>query len=67
MDRLSEDLGRIQCRTLVLAADDDQVRLEHTLPMYRAIPSAELAIVRGTSHRLLVEKPELCTTSSKLS
>jgi pimeloyl-ACP methyl ester carboxylesterase len=55
-----EDLGRIQCRTLLLAADDDEVRLEHALTMYRAIPDAELAIVPGTSHGLLVEKPELC-------
>jgi pimeloyl-ACP methyl ester carboxylesterase len=55
-----EDLGRIRCRTLVLVADDDEVRLEHAIAMYRAIPNAELAIVPGTSHGLLVEKPELC-------
>lgn len=60
MDQLSEDLGRIQCRTLVLAADDDQVRLEHALVLCRDIPIAERAIFPGTPHGLLVEKPELC-------
>lgn len=55
-----EELGALQCYTLVMVADDDEVRLEHALSMYRAIPSAELAIVPGTSHGLHVEKPELC-------
>lgn len=54
------DLGQIQCRTLVMVADDDEVRLEHALATYRAIPDAELAVVPGTSHGLLVEKPDLC-------
>jgi pimeloyl-ACP methyl ester carboxylesterase len=54
------DLGQLSCRTLVLLADDDEVRLEHAFAMYRAIPDAEMAVVPGTSHGLLVEKPELC-------
>lgn len=53
------DLGQIGCRTLVLVADDDEVRLEHAVAMYLAIQDAELAVVPGTSHGLLVEKPEL--------
>ena len=28
--------------------------------MYRSLPDAELAVVPGTSHGLLVEKPGLC-------
>jgi pimeloyl-ACP methyl ester carboxylesterase len=40
--------------------DDDEVTLEHAVAMYRAIPDAELAVVTGTSHGLLVEKHELC-------
>jgi len=28
--------------------------------MYRGIPDAELMVVPGTSHGLLVEKPDLC-------
>ena len=56
----SEDLSVIPCRTLVMMGDDDEVRLEHAIALYRALPDAELAIVPGTSHGLLVEKPELC-------
>lgn len=54
------DLGRVTSRTLVLASDDDIISLEHTLALYRAIPGAELAVVPGTSHFLLQEKPALC-------
>ena len=55
-----EDLKSITARTLVMVGDDDQVQLEHAIAMYRAVPSCELAIVPGTSHGLLVEKPTLC-------
>lgn len=54
------DLGEITPRTLVMVADDDEVRLEHAIAMYRSLPDAELAVVPGTSHGLLVEKPDLC-------
>ncbi|HEX4398684.1 MAG TPA: alpha/beta hydrolase, partial [Trebonia sp.] len=40
--------------------DDDQVRLEHAIEMYRRLPAGELAVVPGTSHGLLVEKQDLC-------
>jgi pimeloyl-ACP methyl ester carboxylesterase len=36
--------------------------LEHAIALYRALPDAELAIIPGTSHGLLVEKPQLCNT-----
>ncbi|MDF5754510.1 alpha/beta hydrolase [Spongiactinospora sp. TRM90649] len=55
------ELGTIPCRTLVLSGDDDLVRLEHTIDIYRRIPDSELGVVPGTSHVLLAEKPELCT------
>ena len=54
-----DDLARIEAPTLVLAADDELVALEHTCAMYEAIPASQLAIVPGTSHFLLVEKPDL--------
>jgi pimeloyl-ACP methyl ester carboxylesterase len=40
--------------------DDDEMRLEHAIDLYRNLPGAELGIVPGTSHRLLVENPDLC-------
>jgi pimeloyl-ACP methyl ester carboxylesterase len=58
----ADDLGTIPCRTLVMLGDDDEVRLEHGIALYRALRDAELAIVPGTSHGLFVEKPDLCNT-----
>jgi pimeloyl-ACP methyl ester carboxylesterase len=55
----AEDVGRIRSRTLVMVADDDITSLEHSIDMYRAISDAELAVVPGTSHFLLQEKPAL--------
>lgn len=57
---IQDDLREITSRTLVMVADDDEVRLEHAVEMYRSLPDAELAVVPGTSHGLLVEKPDLC-------
>jgi fermentation-respiration switch protein FrsA (DUF1100 family) len=54
------DLAVVTCRALVMVADDEQVTLEHAVEFYRALPDGELAVVPGTSHGLLVEKPELC-------
>jgi pimeloyl-ACP methyl ester carboxylesterase len=55
----ADDLRGISSRTLVMAGDDDEVALEHLIAAYRAIPDAELAVVPGTSHGLMVEKPDL--------
>lgn len=61
-DPLTEaDLATVTCPVLVVASDDDIVTLEHTIAMYRALPHAQLAVVPGTSHLLLHEKPALCT------
>ncbi len=56
----ADDLGELRNRTLVMVGDDDEVRLEHAIAMYRGIPDSELMVVPGTSHGLLVEKPDLC-------
>jgi pimeloyl-ACP methyl ester carboxylesterase len=44
---------------LVLLGDNDEVILEHAIALYRALPIGVLAVIQGTSHGLLVEKPEL--------
>jgi len=54
------DLGGIRSQTLVMAGDTDAVSLADTASLYNAIPGAELAVVPGTSHFLLQEKPALC-------
>ena len=56
-----EEVGQVRARTLVLSADDDLTPLTHTVTMYGAIPDSELAIVPGTSHFFLQEKPEAST------
>ena len=56
------DLRKVTSRTLVMLGDDDEVTLEHATAMYRRLPDAELAVVPGTSHGLLHEKPVLCNT-----
>jgi pimeloyl-ACP methyl ester carboxylesterase len=56
------DLSGVPSRTLVMVGDDDEVTLEHAIAMYRGLPDAELAVVPGTSHGLLHEKPALCNT-----
>ncbi len=54
------ELGGISSRTLLMAGDEDAVSLDDTLVLYNGIPDSELAIVPGTSHFLLREKPALC-------
>jgi len=56
----ASDLSAATSRTLVMVGDDDEVTLEHASAMYRGLPDAELAVVPGTSHGLLHEKPALC-------
>ncbi len=56
------DVASIAHRTLVMLGDDDEVTLEHATALYRALPDAELAVIPGTSHGLLVEKPALCNS-----
>ena len=63
----ADDLGELRSRTLVMVGDDDEVRLEHALAMYRGIPDAELMVVPGTSHGLLVESLISATASSSNS
>ncbi|MHC5557889.1 alpha/beta fold hydrolase [Kocuria sp. U4B] len=54
------DLAGLEMPVLVVVGDDDEVRLEHAVAMYRALPHGELAVVPRASHGVLVEKPGLC-------
>jgi pimeloyl-ACP methyl ester carboxylesterase len=56
------ELNQIEARTLVMVGDDDEVPLEHAIALYRNLPDGELAVIPGTSHGLLVEKPALCNS-----
>jgi pimeloyl-ACP methyl ester carboxylesterase len=50
-----DDLCAVTARTLVLTGDDDLVTLDHTLALYWALPTAELAVLPNASHLLLME------------
>jgi pimeloyl-ACP methyl ester carboxylesterase len=58
-DIKTDELASITAPTLVVASDDDMFELEHELEIYRAIPDSQLAIIPGTSHALVFEKPAL--------
>jgi pimeloyl-ACP methyl ester carboxylesterase len=45
-----DDLHHIQVPVLISGADDDIIRTEHLLEIYRSIPHAQLAIMPGTTH-----------------
>jgi pimeloyl-ACP methyl ester carboxylesterase len=51
------DLATITVPTLVMAADRDVIRDEHTLIMFHAIPKSQLAIFPGATHMLPAQDP----------
>jgi pimeloyl-ACP methyl ester carboxylesterase len=53
------DLQTIQCHTLVMVSDDDEIKLEHAIAFYKGLPKGELAVIPGTSHGFMVEKVDL--------
>jgi pimeloyl-ACP methyl ester carboxylesterase len=56
-----EDLAGYPGPTLVMVGDDeDEIPIEHTLAMRTALPRSSLAVVPGTGHGLLADKPGLC-------
>jgi pimeloyl-ACP methyl ester carboxylesterase len=58
-DISKELLAQIQCPVLVVSGDDDMVTLEHTQELYHALALGQLAVLPGTSHALVKEKPDL--------
>lgn len=55
----TNDIRRITTPTLVLGGDDECVHFDHMVALYEALPAGQLAVVPGTSHALLLEKPAL--------
>lgn len=54
------DLGRIQCKSLILYGDRDVLlKLEHGISIYRNIKESELCILPDTPHRTIMAKPDL--------
>jgi pimeloyl-ACP methyl ester carboxylesterase len=55
----SDDLAKVAVPTLVFVGDDEPIRLDHTVALYESIPDAQLGVIPGASHMLLMEKPQL--------
>ena len=52
------DLSTISVPVLVLVGDDDMIKLSHTVALYENIAGAQLAVVPGASHAVVLEYPE---------
>jgi len=59
----SKDLGRIKVPVLVLSADRDIIKPDHTLFIYKSIPKANLCIFPDATHRVPREQPGLFNTT----
>jgi pimeloyl-ACP methyl ester carboxylesterase len=44
----------------MFADNEGEVSIDHMHAMHRALPNAQLAVVPGTGHGLLADKPDLC-------
>jgi pimeloyl-ACP methyl ester carboxylesterase len=53
------ELVGVRAPTLIMQADDDIVEVEHSAALAATLPDAQLAVVPGTSHLALREKPDL--------
>jgi pimeloyl-ACP methyl ester carboxylesterase len=60
-----KEIAQISVPTLVMAGDDDVVKHSHSIELYESLPLGQLAIVPGTSHGLVKEKPEIVTALIK--
>ncbi len=50
-----KDLSKIKCPTLIVAGDNDEIRVGHTVKIFESIKNAQLFIVPKTSHYVLSE------------
>jgi pimeloyl-ACP methyl ester carboxylesterase len=51
-------LAKVTAPTLVLASDNDLVRLEHIVTIYKSLPNAQLAIFPNRTHLIPYDDPE---------
>jgi pimeloyl-ACP methyl ester carboxylesterase len=57
----TDDLRKISAPALVMVGDDDLMTFAHTASLYESLPMGQLAVIPGTSHGVVLEKPELVT------
>jgi len=54
-----KELSQIKSPVLVIAGDEDVIRLEHILEIYQNIPKAQLFIMPGATHLMIRHEHEL--------
>lgn len=52
----SDELSKIKAQVLIMAGDEDAIKLEHILDIYHHIPNAHLLIMPGATHFMLREE-----------
>lgn len=52
-----EQLGKIKCPVLLMAGDHDLIKPEHTLKIFRSIPTSELCIFPDSNHGICQQHP----------
>jgi len=58
-------LQRIKAPTLILGGDDDLIKLEHLIEIYRNIPQAQLGIFPGATHFIPQGEHELYNSTAE--
>jgi pimeloyl-ACP methyl ester carboxylesterase len=53
------DLEHVAAPTLVVAADDGGMTLEHVAAVQKTLPDSQIAVIPGTSHGAPMEKPHV--------
>lgn len=54
-----KDLRKIKCPVLVMAGDQDMIKHEHTIKIFRSIPTASLCIFPDSNHDVCQQHPKL--------
>ncbi|MBN8576592.1 MAG: alpha/beta hydrolase [Cytophagales bacterium] len=58
-----KDLNKIMCPTLIMQADRDVIKQEHSFQIYRSIKKANLSIMPGLNHSLVTRDPVFVNTT----
>jgi pimeloyl-ACP methyl ester carboxylesterase len=54
-----EQLRQIKIPVLVVVGDHDLIKIDHTVTLFNNLPHAQLFIIPGASHMVVIEQPEL--------
>ena len=57
------DLRKISCPVLIIAGDDDTIKIEHQVYLQRTIPDSDLLIVPNTGHDAHIVRHEIVNKS----